>query len=79
MAKIIRAAVLALALSAYAQAGIIQYDKNEPPPPPPPATQDATQDEPEEGASVEGIIQYDLAAAASQATQDILQSLLTLF
>ena len=79
MAKIIRAAALAMALSAYAQAGIIQYDKNEPPPPPPPATQNATQEGPEEEASAQGIIQYDLTATASQATLDILQSLLTLF
>ena len=76
MAKIIRATTLVLALSAYAQAGIIQYDKNQPPPPPPPS---ATQEETESEASAQGIIQYDLTAAASQAALDVLQSLLTLY
>ena len=74
MTKMIRAAALVLALSVYAQAGIIQADKTEPPPPPPPA---ATQSETE--TSAEGIIQNGLTDAASQAMVDILQSLLTLF
>ena len=79
MAKIIRATTLALALSAYAQAGIIQYDKEQPPPPPPPAMQSAPQDETETEVLVEGTTEYDLTAAASQAALATLQSLLTLF
>ena len=78
MAKIIRATTLVLALSAYVQARIIQYDKNEPPPPPPPATS-ATQEETESEASAQGTIQYDLTAAARQAALDVLQGLLTLY
>lgn len=79
MKKIIRAVMLAMALSVYAQAGIMQYDKTQPPPPPPPATMDVTQDETETQALAEGIMQYDLTAAASQAALATLQSLLTLF
>ena len=79
MAKIIRAMALTMALSAYAQAGIIQYDKEQPPPPPPPATTSMTQDETENQALAEGIMQNDLTAAASQAALATLQSLLTLF
>ena len=76
MTKMICAAALVLALSVCGQAGIIQFDKNEPPPPPPPAaTTGATQDEP----SAEGTMQFDFAAASSQAALDALQSLLTLF
>jgi len=79
MAKIIRATTLVLALSAYVQARIIQYDKNQPPPPPPPATTSATQEETESEASAQGTIQYDLTAAARQAALDVLQGLLTLY
>lgn len=79
MAKLIRATMLVLALSAYSQAGIIMYDKTQPPPPPPPATASATQDGIEPEVLAEGIMQNDLTAAASQAALATLQSLLTLF
>lgn len=80
MSKIIRATTLALVLSAYAQAGIIQYDKEQPPPPPPPATTaGVTQDETEIEALAEGTMQFDLVDAASRAALASLQSLLTLF
>ncbi len=77
MTKIVRAVMLAMALSVHAQAGIMQYDKEQPPPPPPPAATSATQDETE--ALAEGIMQTGLTAAASQAALATLQSLLTLF
>ena len=79
MTKAIRVMTLVLALSVYAQAGIIQNDKTETSPPPPPAETSATQEETETEASAEGIIQYDLTDAVSQATLDVLQSLLILF
>ena len=78
MTKAIRVATLVLALSICAQAGIMQTDKTEPPPPPPPVETSATQDT-ETEASAEGIMQYDLTGAVSQATLDVLQSLLILF
>jgi hypothetical protein len=82
MPKLIRATMLALVLSVYAQAGdgIMQGGyTNPPPPPPPPATPSATQGETETEALAEGIIQNDLTAAASQAALATLRSLLTLF
>lgn len=78
MTKAIRVATLVLALSVYAQAGIIQNDKTEEPPPPPPATS-TTEGGAETEASAEGTVETDLTAAVSQATMDVLQSLLILF
>lgn len=79
MRKIIRAAMLVLTLSVCSQAGVIQFDKNEPPPPPPPAMTSMTQDETETETLAEGIMQSDLTAAVSQAALATLQSLLSLF
>ena len=79
MPKAIRISTLVLVLSVYAQAGIMQNDKTEPPPPPPPPITSMTQDEAEIETLAEGIMQYDLTAAASQAALATLQSLLTLF
>ena len=73
----IRAAAFVIALSVCVQAGTMQFDKTPPPPPPPPAETSLMQDETE--TLVEGIMQYDLTAAASQAALATLQSLLTLF
>ena len=78
MTKIIRATILSLVLSVCAQAGTMQFDKEQPPPPPPPATTSATQDEVGTEAPAEGLMQEGLTAAASQAALATLQSLLTL-
>ena len=78
MRKIIGATMLALLLSAGAQAGdgimqndvtaagIMQFDKTQPPPPPP-------------APSAAGIIQYDVTAAAARATVGALLNLAALF
>lgn len=79
MTKIIRATTLSLVLSVCAQAGTMQFDKQQPPPPPPPAATNTTQDETGTEVLAEGIMQTGLTAAASQAAVATLQSLLTLF
>jgi hypothetical protein len=79
MTKAIQAAILmfALALGAQAGDGIIQNGSPAASPtPPPPYTM---RDEPETESPADGIIQNDLAAPASQAALDVLQSFLTLF
>lgn len=81
MTKVIRAAILTLALSVGVLAGdgIIQNGSPAASPTPPPPPSSMTQDEAEAEASAEGIMQNDLTAAASQAALDVLQSFLTLF
>jgi hypothetical protein len=79
MTKAIRVATFVLALSIYAQAGIMQTGKEDPPPPPPPAAAATTQDGTEAEASPEGETEYDPTAAASQAMLNVLESLLILF
>ena len=78
MTKIIQTTTLMVVLSVCAQAGIIQ-NGSPAPTPPPPATTSMTQDETEMETLAEGIMQTDLADAASQAALASLQSLLTLF
>lgn len=75
MTKAIRAALLMLALSASAQAGIIQNGSPDAAPTP----TAVVQEEPETEESAEGIIQNGLTGAASEATLNLLQSFLTLF
>lgn len=79
MTKVIRATVLVLTLSVCVKAssGVIQFGITAPPPPPPPTEMTMPQGETE--TLVEGIVQDDLTAAASQAALATLQSLLTLF
>ena len=77
MTKAIRAALLMLALSVSAQAGDGIIQNGSPAAAPTPAA--VVQEEPVTEESTEGIIQNGLTAAASQATLNLLQSLLTLF
>ncbi|MFL6231375.1 MAG: hypothetical protein ACJ741_21585 [Pyrinomonadaceae bacterium] len=77
MTKLVRAAVLVLAFSAYAFAddGIMQNDKNPPPPPPPSGV---TQSSEEPVPTLEGIMRNDLTAAA-EVSLSLLQNLVALY
>jgi hypothetical protein len=78
MTKLMRAAVLVLAFSTYALAddGIMQNDKTPPPPPPPPGV---TQNTEEPTPTLGGIMQNDLAGAATEVSLSLLQNLLALY
>lgn len=79
MTKLIRAALLMLALLVCANAddGIMQTGKTPPPPPPPPVA--ATQTSGEPAKATDGVIQTGAAETALDVSLGLLQSLLAIF